>query len=366
MALEDALKFPLQKRIALVFDYDLTLTEEFQQVPYFRENFPAIQDEYDEREAECPRTGEKIKLSIKEPVDYFRLNDMWGEPHNGICYVQQMLYDARPDIKRRDGKRRAILKNFTQEGLRRTGAKVRISPGLPEFFKKLRKEWKGKCDIRFFIVSVGLEPLIEGGAIAQSGQIDETYATRLACLERFWRKVNGTTPYDAISEVVTPFNKTGYVIAIAKGGRLKLNSMMRHFEYMFDYRNMFVIGDGTSDISQFAYARRKGSRIIGVYRHDSREAFDRIMTNRLIQDRCNAILPRNYTVDSDFWDYVNQKIKLMLERRCNFDPELIDIDRKKKIRSPVIRDKARAHLRKCDYCAGLKEWHTAPPDETIR
>lgn len=219
MALEDALKFPLEKRIALIFDYDLTLTEEFQQIPYFRENFSAIQDEYDEREIKCPRTGEKRRLSIKEPLDYFRLNDMWGEPHNGVCYVQQMLYDANPNIKRRDGKKRALLRDFTEKGLRTAGAKVEFSPGLPDFFRKLKKEWKNKCDIRFFIVSVGLEPLIEGGVIAQGGQIDETYATRLACLERFWRGENGATPYDSISEVVTPFNKTGYVIAIAKGGR---------------------------------------------------------------------------------------------------------------------------------------------------
>ena len=139
--------------------------------------------------------------------------------------------------------------------------------------------------------------------------------------------------------------------------------MLQHFEYMFDYRNMIVLGDGTSDISQFAYARRKGSRIIGVYRHDSREAYDNIRTNKLIQDRCNAILPRDYREDSDLWNYINQKIRIMIKRKCNFDPELVDMERKKKIRDPVLLRRVRRHVnQECDYCRGLKEWYPVAPD----
>ena len=353
MALEDALKVPLEKRIVIIFDYDLTMTEEFQQVPYLRANFRAIQKEYDGRQIINPKTGEKIKLAIKEPADYFKLSDLWGEPHNGVGYVQQLLYDAR----------KGILKNFNEEGLMSAGAKVELSPGLPEFLKKLRKEWKNKCDISYFIVSVGLEPLIEGSSIAQSRQIDGIFATTLYCLNDFWNKKKCSATYDAVTDIVTPFNKTGNAITIAKGGRTNLNSMLQHFEYMFDYRNMIVLGDGTSDISQFAYARRKGSRIIGVYKHDSREAYDNIRTNKLIQDRCNAILPRDYREDSDLWNYINQKIRIMIKRKCNFDPELVDMERKKKIRDSVLLRKVRKHVDKeCDYCRGLKEWYPVPPD----
>ncbi len=354
MGLEEALKYPLEKRIALIFDYDLTMTEEFQQVPYLADNFRAIQKEYNGKEVINPKTGEKITLSINEPADYFRLSDLWGEPHNGVGYVHQMLHDAR----------KGILKNFTEEGLRAAGAKVQVSPGLPEFMKKLRKEWKDKCHISYFIVSVGLEPLIEGSTIAQSGQIDEIYATKLYCLDEFWKGKKNGGMYDSMSEIVTPFSKTGHAIEIAKGGRVNLNRVMKHLSYCFDYRNMFVLGDGTSDISQFAYARRKGSRIIGVYRYDSVEAFDNIRTNKLIQDRCNAIKPRNYREGSDLWNYMNQKIKVMLERACTFDPEFIDMYRKKKIRNLKIRDIVSKHLKKCSYCNGLLDPSISPPDDT--
>ncbi|MFH1065702.1 MAG: hypothetical protein V1734_04330 [Nanoarchaeota archaeon] len=354
MAFEDALNYPLEKRIAIIFDYDLTMTEEWQQYHYFLANFKAIQQEYDGKRIVNPKTGEKITLEIKHPADYFKLSDLWGEQHNGIGYVQQMIHDAR----------KGILKKFTEDGLKAAGAKVQVSPGLPEFMKKLRKEWKNKCHISNFIVSVGLEPLIAGSSIAQSGQIDEIYATKLYCLDEFWKgkKNNGT--YDAVKEIVTPFSKTGHAIEIAKGGRMNLNKVMKHLSYSFDYRNMFVLGDGTSDISQFAYARRKGSRIVGVYKYDSVEAFDNIRTNKLIQDRCNAIKPRNYREGSDLWNYINQKIKVMLERGCNFDPEFIDMYRKKKIRNAKIGSIVSTHLKKCNYCTGLLEFSVSPPDDS--
>lgn len=354
MGLEEALKYPLEKRIAIIFDYDLTMTEEFQQVPYLADNFKAIQKEYDGRQVINPKTGEKITLSIKEPADYFRLSDLWGEPHNGVGYVHQMLHDAR----------NGIIKNFTEEGLMKAGAKVQVSPGLPEFMKKLRKEWKNKCHISNFIVSVGLEPLIAGSSIAQSGQIDEIYATKLYCLDEFWKGKKNGGIYDSVSEIVTPFNKTGNAIAIAKGGKLNLNKIIKHLSYVYDYRNMFVLGDGTSDISQFAYTRRKGSMIIGVYRHDSVEAFDNIRTNKLIQDRCNAIKPRDYREGSDLWNCINQGIKVRLERACNFDPESIDMYRKKKIRNLKMREIVSGHLKKCRYCNGLLDLSISPPDDS--
>ena len=206
-----------------------------------------------------------------------------------------MLYDAR----------KGILKNFTEDGLKAAGQSAG-KPGLPEFMKA-KKEWKDKCNISYFVVSVGLEPIIEGSSIARADKLTKFFATKMYKLNEFW-KGKRTGQYDGVSEIVTPFNKTGNAITIAKGGRANLNSMLQHFEYMFDYRNMIVLGDGTSDISQFAYARRKGSRIIGVYRHDSSEAYDNIRTNNLIQDRCNAKPLRIIGKILILWNHINQKI----------------------------------------------------------
>lgn len=351
MSIEDILKKPVEERIALIFDYDLTMTEDWQQAPYLRANFEAIKKAYDGKKIRNPATGKLDAVHIEKPGDYFRLSDAWAEPHNGVGYVGQMILDAKM----------GILQNFNKKGLMAAGAKVALSPGLPEFLKLLKKEWKGKCDVRFFIVSVGLEDLIAGSSIAQSGLIEEIYATKLACINDFWEDTkNGT--YDSIREIVTPFVKTSHAIEIAKGGRNNLNKIMKHQDYLYDYRNILVFGDGTSDISQFAYLRRKGSRIVCVYKRDSTEAFDNIRTNKLIQDRCNAIKPRDYTKGSDLWNYINQAITSMLNRKCKFDPELIDMHRKKKIRNKEIQADVSQHLSKCPYCNTLSALDISVPE----
>ncbi len=341
----------LDKKIALIFDYDLTLTEEFQQTHYFKQNFKAIQKEYDGLKIKSPKTGEEIKISIKEPSDYFKLSDLWTTPHNGIGYVMQMVHDAK----------KGILKNFTAAGLKKAGAKVELSPGLPDFFKNLRNEWKDVCELDYYIVSVGLLPFIEGSSIAKSGQINKIFATELFDLDSFWsgRKQRY---FDCAREVVSPFNKTAHAIEVAKGDKERLNNILKHKDYACDYRNTLCFGDGSSDISQFAYLRRKGARILAVYEHNSTEAYDRIRTNMLIQDRANAILPRDYRKGSDLWTHVNQVIDSMMKRRCQFDPELIDMARKKKLRNREIRGLVKKHLEKCSHCSSLNDTKFVQPD----
>jgi len=341
----------LDKKITLIFDYDLTLTEDWQQVPYLKENFKAIRKEYDGKKVKHPKTGEEITLSIKEPGDYFQLSDLWATPHNGVGYVMQMIYDAK----------KGIIKNFNEKTLKNAGSKVQLSPGLPRFFKELRKEWNGKCELNYFIVSVGLVSLIEGSSIVKSGEIREVFATPLFDIENFWQGKKQDS-FNAMADVVSPFNKTAYAIEIAKGGRKNLDKLLKHRDYSCDYRNILCFGDGSSDISQFAYLRRKGAWIAGVYKHDSVEAYDRIRTNKLIQDRAHAILPRDYRKDSDLWTYTNQTIDARLKRRCGFDPELVDMYRKKKIRNLEAKSLVKNHIAKCSYCSNLMDIKFVQPD----
>ncbi len=339
----------LDQKVTLIFDYDLTLTENWQQVPYIEKHFDKLQKEYNGKIINI--NNKTVEIKLKKPSDYFKLSDLWAEPHNGVGYVMQMLYDAK----------KGIFDDFNEKTLKEYGAKVKLSPGLPEFFKALRDRWKDKCKIDFFIVSVGLIPLIEGSAIAQSGQINDIFATNLFELDNFWNKINSKR-FDSIRDVVSPFNKTAYAIEIAKGSRRNLNRIMPHRDYAVDYRNIVVFGDGSSDISQFAYLRRKGSRIIGVYKNNSVEAYDKIRTNKLIQDRCNAILPRNYKVGSNLWNYVNRIIESITNRNCDFDPELIDMYRKRKIRSKEVMDLVQKHVGNCLYCDQLTDLKIIPPD----
>lgn len=358
MALEDALKYPLEKRIALVFDYDLTMTEEWQQVHYIADNLDRIKEAYNGKKRLNRNTGKVETINIETPEDYFKLNDHWGKKHNGVGYVMQMLRDAR----------RGLFKDFNEETLMNAGSRVKISPGLPYFIKNLRQKWKGKCDIRCIIVSVGLTPMIMGSDIAKSGLIDGVYATSPFALDDYWDDVR-TGNYDAIDDIVVPFSKALHVVEMAKGGKIEvekggqtnLNKIMGHGEYLCDYRNIFVFGDGTSDVSQFAYLGRKGSRILEVYKHDSYKAYKEILTNDMIVSRANAIKPRDYRKDSYMWTFVNYMIKQMLERTCNFDPEVLYSYKKGKIRFEETLKITEKHITQCSYCREYLSLDKSPP-----
>lgn len=359
MALEDALKYPLEKRIALVFDYDLTMTEEWQQVHYIAYNLDRIKEAYNGEKRLNRNTGKIETIKIETPTDYFRLSDNWGQKHNGVGYVMQMLRDGR----------RGLFKDFNEKMLMETGAKVKISPGLPNFISNLRKKWKGKCDIRSIIVSVGLTPMINGGRIVKSGLIDGVYATIPFALDDYWDGVS-TGNYDSIEDIVVPFNKASHVVEMAKGGKIEvakggqtnLNKILGHDKYLFDYRNVFIFGDGTSDISQFAYMGRKGARILEVYEHDNYKAYQEVVNNETLSSRANAIKPRDYRRDSYMWTYVNYVIKQMLERTCNFDPEVLYSYKKGKIRFQGILDITEKHITECSYCREYLHLDKSPPN----
>lgn len=338
-------------KIVFIWDYDLTLTEEYQQVPFLQDNFKAIQKEYNGRKLVDPKTGRSVTLKIEKPSDYFQISDTWAKPHNGVGYVVQLLHDAK----------KGLFKNFTPEGLTEAGSRVKLSPGMPEFFKKLKKEWKGKCEIEHNIISVGLLPLIEGSHIAESGEIRNIFATPLFDLESF---LDGKDPssYDAMGDVISPFNKTAYTIQIAKGLKKNLDKILRHSEYASHYKKMIVIGDGGSDVSNMAYAKRKGAFCAGVFKHDSTEAYERLMTNLIVKRRIQGVLPRDYTEGSTLWTTLNEVIAFKLKWDCDFPPEWLDQYYKQKITNPVAESTVREHLIECPDCSHhLHTFYEYPP-----
>ncbi|MBU2589206.1 MAG: hypothetical protein KKA65_05300 [Nanoarchaeota archaeon] len=326
-------------KIVFIWDYDLTLTEEYQQVPFLADNFKAIKDEYNGKKLISPKTSKPVIIKIEKPSDYFQISDTWAKPHNGVGYVVQLLHDAR----------KGLFKNFTPDGLREAGARVKLSPGMPEFFRKLKKEWKGKCEIEHNIISVGLLPLIEGSPIAKSGEIKGIFATPLFDLNSFLQGKD-LSEYNAMSDVVSPFNKTAYTIQIAKGLKENLDKILRHSEYDSNYKKMIVLGDGGSDVSNMAYAKRKGAFCAGVYKHDSTEAYEILMTNLIVKRRIQGVLPRDYRDESTLWTTLNEVISFKLKWDCDFPPEWLDQYYKQKITHPSAEAMVREHLIECSDC----------------
>ncbi|RME54291.1 hypothetical protein D6777_04225, partial [Candidatus Woesearchaeota archaeon] len=321
-----------------------TLTEEYMQVPLFRHYLDNIREVY---------SGSRDKhgniIEFNRPEDYFSLVDSWcEEENNGVAYVTQILTDIR----------RGVFPDLTNEDLQEFGKQVKLAPGMPEFFEKLKKKWEGKCDIKFYIVSVGLDAIIRGSSVAK--HVDGIFATKL--VSRMYDLGLSDKPVlDGMANVLAPFTKSQSVIEIAKGGRKNIDKLLKDQDYVYDYRNIITIGDGLSDVSQFAYLRNKGSTTICVYKKGDINAYDKIDGNRKVRDRVSALLARDYNEDSMLWHYINSSIYKILNRQCEFDQVVLNRFRKKKIKDEKLRETVAEHIESCLECNGLYGFFSERP-----
>lgn len=349
--------YPLERRIAIVDDYDKTLTEQYMQIPFLEAHFDNIVEHHDEK---WKRPDESV-IRIRKPEDWFQIVDAWGVPNNGISYLSQFLVDIK------DG----VFPNITNDILKEFGSQVKLAPGLPEFYGALKEKWKNECEISNFILSVGFKAMIEGSAVAS--HVDGIYGTEFVSLAHKADVARGIDPprepvLDAIKCAVTPFSKSQHMIEIAKGGPENVDKLMSHSEYAFDYRNMITRGDSGTDISQFAIMRKRGAKTLCLYKLGDVDAFNKIMGNPLVRDRAHALHQRDYTVGSRHWGSINGIIAQMLNRKCDYDPVILDIYRKHKLRDTEIDAIVGKHIENCPECSGLYQfdWERPSPAYQVK
>lgn len=353
--------YPLEKRVAVLMDFDLTLTEEYQQIALFQDSLDKIKEKYNSHKIK------NKKIEINSPLDYFKISDAWSTQHDGLGYIQQMLFDMN----------NGVLPPLSNRDLREYGKKIKLSEGVPEFMKNLREEFSDECYIGFYIVSVGLSEMIKGTGIDKC--VDGIYATDLVSLRLLHNKFSekeinkqinkyglegnvdlsvllDIMPVDSLRNLVQPFSKTACVIDIAKGGPSKRDNLLRSEDFLFNYNNMIFIGDGTSDISSFAYLKKKGATTIGVYKDKDTEAFEKASGNSKVITRLDILGPRNYNKDYVlFKKGLVPTISKMIERKCEFPPLIMDMYKKNRIRRSSTDSKRlikaiEDHGRKCKEC----------------
>src|SRR6185295_6647668 len=133
-----------QNIIALIWDFDRTLTPDNMQRPIFEAYGIREQDFWDE---------------VNRLPAYYAKADVTVQPDT--CYLTHILSYVQA------GK----MKGLTNERLRELGEKIVLFPGLPEAFDRLRavlsppKYRDADLKLEHYIVSTGLEPMIRGSAI---------------------------------------------------------------------------------------------------------------------------------------------------------------------------------------------------------
>lgn len=242
-----------QNVIAMIWDFDKTLTHGYMQEPLFTAygvDGQTFWDESNELADYYARAGCKVSK------DTIYLNHI-------LSYV-----------------RHGVFKDLTNDRLRELGAEIALAPGIPEFFDRMRQlvdtdERFKRHDIRVehYVVSTGLRAMIEGSALFK--HVNGIWACDLlppAAPPGYREQLEATSDVLAqIGYTIDNTSKTRAIFEINKGvnvqedGSVDVNSVIPEDQRRVPIRNMIYIADGPSDVPSFSVVNNMGGKTFGVY-----------------------------------------------------------------------------------------------------
>ena len=328
-------------KVGIAADFDDTVSTEMQWKPLLEDHFDAIKKQYDRIVVHVRQEDgsvKRVRISIKEPLDWFKLCNAWGVAHNGVGYLQQFLWDVR------DG----VFPNITSEYLKGIGARVKLAPGIPGFFTQMREEWADRAAVSSYVISVGSREIIEGSPVAN--EVDDIFASEVSSSGQIFGRKNHA--FDGLREIISPFLKSKPLIRITKGEGRHVDDRVQHQDYKLPQQNVIYMGDGLSDIPISAYAGKKGALVICVYPQGNLAAYHEALNNKRITDRVHWLVPRDYTKGSPLWNIVSARIeRIASDERCaEFDPLSLDSYQKGNLR-PAWAEEIKSHLPACRDCS---------------
>lgn len=304
-------------KVGFVYDFDLTLTEEYQQFPVLRKF----------------QTELKEKYGIESLTDYWDLCNLQGQ-ELGIGSMSQFLLDCN-----------SVFKGINNHSLEfEFGPKIELSPGVPEWFYRINEFAKGLgAEIEHHVISVGFTPLIRG-ALLDSPITSIKGGEFLENGDFLWR----------VKSVVSPFSKVERLKVICRGEDLYHD--LEPDKYHLDYRHVIAFGDGFSDLDLFRYVKQRGGYSIGVFKRKDEEGCRKLID--LVGGRStknlfvNLVAPRDYSENSTLEEVCKGLLVRMIktEEECNMDYWLISKYKNGSLRNPEVKKIVEEHFQNCDHC----------------
>ena len=215
--------------------------------------------------------------------DFWKKSNALAE-HNGmdqnLAYMYTMLEEA-------EGK-----ELFTRKKLQEYGSKVKLFPGVEEWFGRIRQYGKDNgVIVEHYIISSGLKEMIEGTSVAK--EFKEIYASSFLYNEK------GVAIWPA--QAVNYTNKTQFLFRIEKGILdVNNNAVNDYFEpekMKVPFRNMVYIGDSDTDIPCMKLVNAKGGYSIGVYNPETK---NKARVYKMMREgRIKYFVPADYNEESD-------------------------------------------------------------------
>ena len=270
--------------IALIFDFDITLSPDVQQQVIFDEWGVTADDFWDEC-TQFSKTGyDSEHAYMRNFIDY-------GRKDPRFALTNQMLYEYGKQVP-------------LYQGLSRANGQSSIFDDLNALLQRPEFKEKG-IKLECYCISGGLKPMIQGAL--EANQIDDCFKEVFAC--EFDEDDTGKLGY--IKETVGHTLKTQKLFMIGKGISPKrgdapdlVNEVFS--QYRIPFTQMVFLGDGQTDIPAFSLLNRAGGKSIAVYREEknSNGAIDEAKTLKtynkgyqlaIKSGRAEQLLPADYS-----------------------------------------------------------------------
>ena len=252
-----------QSVIAVIWDFDKTLTPEYMQAPLF------AKFDIDEK---------KFWDEANGLVDFYKRGGIHNVSRDTLYLNHILTYVER-------GK----FPGLNNKMLRDLGAQIRFFEGLPEFLAKVKDGVREDerfavhdISVEHYIVSTGLREMIMGSKIAP--HVADVWGCEFVesvgepgYLEKDPTLFDGPGGViRAVGYAIDNTTKTRALFEINKGSNkvpIDVNATLAAEDRRVPFQNMIYIADGPSDIPAFSIMNQYGGRTFAVYKPKSEEHF---------------------------------------------------------------------------------------------
>lgn len=260
-----------QKTIAIVYDFDGTLTPEPMQNYAILPKLGITPDDF------WPEVGEEVAQTGAE---------------NMLVYMRKLLEKADQ-----------AKVHITKEDYADLAKNIQYYKGVETWFTRLNDYVADKnphITLKHYIVSAGMKEILEGVAIKD--EFDGMYASE------YFFNFKGIATFPKL--VITDTSKTQFLFRINKGIEdlsQSINNHMPESERPIPFSNMIYIGDGLTDVPSMALTRKEGGHAIAVYEEDNIQ--QQAVSQALLKaNRVDFAAPADYTQNAP----LDQKMRLLL------------------------------------------------------